>query len=132
MLSLLLASCLMGRTTAAFNSTTFFLSTKFDSMFDMHEAYRWSSNDVYKNSRSSRIEKEWLGDVPLSLKNFNDQILDPFLRILSRRASTRRDETRVFFPTEDKLQIQCRYQRKSFERISMKWQVEDTCSQVNQ
>ena len=52
-------------------------------------------------------EKEWLGNVPLSLKIFNDQILDPFLPILSRWAWTRRDETRVF-PTKDKLQIQRR------------------------
>ena len=52
--------------------------------FDMREAYCSSSNDVYKNSSSSRVEKEWLGNVPLSLKIFNDQILDPFFPILSR------------------------------------------------
>ena len=62
------------------------LLTRFDSKFDMREAYCWSSNDVYRNSRSSGIEKGWLENVPLSLKIFNDQILDPFLPILSRRA----------------------------------------------
>ena len=95
MFSLFLASCLMSWTTAAFNDTTFFLLTRFDSKFDIREAYCWRSNDAYKHSRSSRIEKEWLGNVPLSLKIFNDQILDPFLSILSRGAWTRWDETRV-------------------------------------
>ena len=84
MFSLLLASCLMSWT--AFNSFFQPLLTRFDSKFDMREAYCSSSNDVYKNSSSSRIEKEWLGDVPLSLKIFNDQMLDPFLPILSRGA----------------------------------------------
>ena len=54
------------------------LLTRFNSKFDMREAYCLSLNDVYKNSSSSRIEKEWLGNVSLSLKIFNDQILDPF------------------------------------------------------
>ena len=84
MFSLLLASCLMSWT--AFNSFFQPLLTRFDSKFDMREAYCSSSNDVYKNSSSSRIEKEWLGNVPLSLKIFNDQMLDPFLPILSRGA----------------------------------------------
>ena len=91
------------------------LLTRFDSKFDMREACCWSSNDVYKNSSSSRIEKEWLGNVPLPLKIFNDQILDPFLPIPPvehELGGTRRG----FFPTVDKLQIQCRDQRKSFER----------------
>ena len=84
MFSLLLASCLMGWT--AFNSFLQPLLTRFDSKFDMREAYYSSSNDVYKNSSSSRIEEEWLGNVPLSLKIFSDQMLDPFLPILSRGA----------------------------------------------
>ena len=86
MFSLLLASCLMSWTAAAFNNMTFFLLTRFDSKFDMSEAYCWRLNDAYKNSKSSRIEKEWLGNVPLSLKIFSDRILDPFLPILSRGA----------------------------------------------
>ena len=73
------------------------LLTRFDSKFDMREAYCSSSNDVYKNSSSSRIEKEWLGNVPFSLKIFNDQILVTFLPILFRGASTQRNETRGFF-----------------------------------
>ena len=51
MFSLLLASCL-----TAFNSSLQPLLTRFDSKFDMREAYCSSSNDVYKNSISSRIE----------------------------------------------------------------------------
>ena len=70
----------------AFNSFLQPLLTRFDSKFDMREAYCSSSNDVYKNSSSSRIEKEWLGNVPLSLRIFNDQMRDPFLPILSRAA----------------------------------------------
>ena len=54
MFSLLLASCLMSWT--AFNSFLQPLLTRFDSKFDMREAYRSSSNDVYKNSSISRIE----------------------------------------------------------------------------
>ena len=46
----------MSRTTAAFNNTTFFLSTRLDSKFDMREAYCWRSNDAYKDSRSSGID----------------------------------------------------------------------------
>ena len=61
-------------------NTTFFLLTRFDSKFDMREAYCWRG---IKNLRSSRIEKEWLGNVPLSLKIFNDQIVEPLLQILS-------------------------------------------------
>ena len=88
---------MMSWITAVFNNMTLFLLTRFDSKFDMREAHCWRSNDPYKNSRSSRIEKEWLGNVPLFLKIFNDQVPDPFLPILSRGAWTRRDETRVFF-----------------------------------
>ena len=54
MFSLLLASCLMSWT--AFNSFLQPLLTRFDSKFDMRETYCSSSNDVYKNSSSSRIE----------------------------------------------------------------------------
>ena len=60
-----------------------FSFNRFDWKFDMREAYCWRSNDAYKNSSCSRIEKEWLGNIPLSLKIFNDQIFDPFLPILS-------------------------------------------------
>ena len=48
MFSLLLASCLMSW--KAFNSFLQPLLTRFDSKFDMREAYCSSSNDVYKNS----------------------------------------------------------------------------------
>ena len=34
----------------------------------MREAYCWHSNDAYKNSRSSRIEKEWLGESYFPLR----------------------------------------------------------------
>ena len=84
MFSLLLDSCLMSW--EAFNSFFQPLLTRIDSKFDMREAYCSSSNDVYKNSSSFRIEKEWLGNVPLSLKIFSGQMIDPFLPILSRGA----------------------------------------------
>ena len=72
----------MSWTTAAFNNITFFLLTKFDSKFDMREGYCWRSNDACKDSRK---ENEWLGNVLLSLKIFNDEILG-FLPILSHGA----------------------------------------------
>ena len=62
-------------------------------------------------------EKEWLGNVPLSLKIFNDQILDSFFADTFSWSLNSAGRDAGFFPTKDELQIQCRDQRKSFERI---------------
>ena len=38
----------------------------------------WCLNNAYWDWRCSTIKKEWFGNLPLSPKSFNDQILDPF------------------------------------------------------
>ena len=136
--SLLLASCLMSWT--AFNSFFQPLLTRFDSKFDMREAYCSSSNDVYKNSSSSTTEKEWLGNVPLSLRFSMTRCLTLFCRyfpVEPELGGTRRG----FFPTKDKLQIHVEIKENLLKdllyciklRDSGKLQTrEDTCSQVNQ
>ena len=125
MLSLLLASCLMSWTTAAFNNTTFCFLTRFDSKFDMREACCWRSNDAYKNSRSSRIKKEWLGNVPLSLRFSATRSLTLFCRYFPVELELISYKFRYqvctlssgpwsltlfcrYFPTKNNLQIQCR------------------------
>ena len=92
------------------------LLTRFDSKFDKREAYCLSSNDVYKNSSSSEIEKNgWeTSHFPSRFSMIRSLTLfaDTFPCSLN---SAGRDAG--FFPTKDKLQIQRQDQRKSFERI---------------
>ena len=52
----------------------------------MREAYTGVRMARTRIEGALGIEKEWLGNVPLSLKIFSDQMLDPFLPILSRGA----------------------------------------------
>ena len=59
----------MSWTTVAFNNTTFFLLTRFDSKFDMREAYCWRSNDEYKNPMNSRIDID--SDIKFCIRHSN-------------------------------------------------------------
>ena len=83
------------------------MCARFNSKFDMREAYCSSSNDVYKNSSISRKKKNGWETSHFPLRFSMTRSLTLFCRYFPVEHEV--DGTRRgFFPTEDKLQIQRR------------------------